>query len=141
MHEYCALRDRKTGRVYPQFTDSWVGVTNVLLQQLRHRFTDVNIVGFRVCTGSQLANFVHHYSTSRYEEVQKDWRKFKSTVIPDAIGFSELYAIQQQALDNDVEFNVDSGAKKGEITRAFKKMLGTKSNNKKILSAFVGMVS
>ena len=141
LHEYCALRDRKTGRVYPQFTDSWVGVTNVLLQQLRHRFTDVNIVGFRVCTGSQLANFVHHYSTSRYEEVQKDWRKFKSTVIPDAIGFTELYAIQQQALDNEVEFNVDSGAKKGEITRAFKKMLGTKSNNKKILSSFVGMVS
>ena len=76
-----------------------------------------------------------------FHSIQKGWKKDKSTVIPDAIGFSELYAIQQQALDNNVEFEVKENAKKGEITRAFKKMLGSKSSNKKILSSFIGMVS
>ena len=141
LNETCALRDRNTGRVYPNFRDSYVGVTNTLLQQVRHRFPECNVVGFRVCSGSQLQSFVHHYSNSNYYDIQKGWKKDKSTVIPDAIGFSELYAIQQQALDNNVEFEVKENAKKGEITRAFKKMLGSKSSNKKILSSFIGMVS
>jgi hypothetical protein len=52
-----------------------------------------------------------------------------------------LYAISNNGLDDTAEFNVESGAKKGEISRAFKKMLGSKSTNKKLLNSFVEYVS
>ena len=80
-------------------------------------------------------------SYSHYEEVQKQWRKQKSAILPFPKGYSALYAISSKNLDEDVEFEVKEGAKKGDISRAFKKMLGSKSNNKKILSSFIGMVS
>jgi hypothetical protein len=39
-------------------------------------------------------------------------------------GYTALYAINNNAIDDEVEFEVESGAKKGEISKAFKKMLG-----------------
>jgi hypothetical protein len=44
-------------------------------------------------------------------------------------------------LNETTEFNVESGAKKGEISRAFKKMLGNKATNKKLLNSFVEYVA
>jgi len=139
--EGCALRDRKTGRVYSSFEDSYTGVTTTLINQVKDRNPGVNIVGFRILPGTHLQNFVHRYSNTNYYEIQKQWRKDKAVVIPSPIGFTELYALQDKSLDSDVEFAVESGAAKGQITKAFKKMLGSKSNNKKILSSFIGMVS
>ncbi len=46
--------------------------------------------------------------------------------------------------DSPVKYEVElseSGAKKGEISRAFKKMLGSKSTNKKLLSSFIEYVA
>ena len=141
MGEVNALRDRKTGRVYPQFRDSYTEVTTTLISQVKDRNPGVNIVGFRILPGGHLQNFVHRYSTTNYYDIQKQWRKDKAVVIPNPMGFTELYALQDKALENEVEFEVKEGAKKGDISRAFKKMLGSKSNNKKILSSFIGMVS
>ena len=44
-------------------------------------------------------------------------------------------------MNENTEFNVESGASKGTISRAFKKMLGSKSTNKKLLNSFVEYVS
>mgnify|MGYP003134638290 CR=1 FL=1 len=136
-----ALRDRKTGRVYAQFTDGYTDVTTTLINQVKDRNPGVNVVGFRILPGTHLQSFVNRYSTTDYYDIQKQWRKDKAVVIPNPTGFSELYALQDKALDTDAEFAVESGAAKGQISKAFKKMLGSKSNNKKILSSFIGMVS
>ena len=84
-------------------------------------------------------NFVSNYGSPdcNYAEIQKQWKKEKSAVITSPAGFTELYAINNKALDNDTEFVVKDNAKKGDITRAFKKMLANKSVNKKLLNAFV----
>ena len=134
------LRDRQTGRVYPEF--EYDTITNIFIQQVRDRNPDVNVIGFRILSGSQLQGFVGRYATYEgYSQVQKQWKKEKSAIIPNPQAFSALYAISNNGLDDTAEFNVESGAKKGEISRAFKKMLGSKSTNKKLLNSFVEYVS
>ena len=136
-----ALRDRTTGRTYEQF--SYGNCTNIFLKQLRHRNPDVNVLGFRILSGSSLMNFVSTYGSENadYKEIQKQWKKDKSAVIKNPAGYTELYAINNKAIDLDTEFVVKDNAKKGDITRAFKKMLSNKSVNKKLLTSFVSQVS
>ena len=135
------LRDRQTGRVY-SMTDGWGEMTNTFIQQLRDRNAGVNVLGFRIMGGNGLSGFVSTYaSIAHYDQVQKQWKKDKSAVIPFPKSYTALYAISNNAIDEEVEFAVESGAKKGEITRAFKKMLGSKSTNKKLLNSFVEYIA
>jgi hypothetical protein len=134
------LRDRQTGRVYPEF--EYDTITNIFIQQVRDRNPDVNVIGFRILQGSQLSSFVGRYADFRkYTEIQKQWKKEKSAIIPNPAAFSALYAISSNSLNQNTELNVESGAKKTEISRAFKKMLASKSTNKKLLNSFVEYVS
>lgn len=137
---YQVLRDRKTGRTYPQFDGE--NVTNIFIQQVRDRNPGVNVIGFRILAGSQLTSFVGRYANfDGYSEVQKQWKKEKSAIIRNPIAFTALYAISNSSLDENAEFDVESGAKKGEISRAFKKMLSKKATNKKLLNSFVEYIA
>ena len=75
------------------------------------------------------------------EEVQKEWRKQKSAILPEPKGYSALYAISSKDLEDDSEFEVEESATKAQITRAFKKMLKGKSTNKKLLTSFVDQIA
>jgi hypothetical protein len=135
------LRDRKTGRTYKNF-DGYEKNTNIFIQQLRDRNPDVNVLGFRIMGGSGLSSFVCSYADStQYDKVQKQWKKEKSAIVPSPKSFTALYVISNSVLGEDTEFAVESGAKKTEITKAFKKMLGSKSANKKLLNSFVEHVA
>ena len=130
------LRDRQTGRVYPEF--EYENITNVFIQQVRDRNPNVNVIGFRILQGSQLSSFVQRYgSFESYSDIQKQWKKEKSAIIPNPAAFTALYAINNTALNQSTELDVEAGAKKGDISRAFKKMLKSKSTNKKLLNSFV----
>ena len=134
------LRDRKTGITYEAF--DYDNVTNIFIKQLRDRNPDVNVIGFRILTGNQLQGFVSRYADfDGYSQIQKQWKKEKSAIIKNPISFTALYAISNNSLNESTEFNVDEGASKGQITKAFKKMLGSKSTNKKLLSSFIEYVS
>ena len=134
------LRDRKTGRTYAPF--EYDNCTNIFIQQLRDRNPAVNVIGFRILDGSSLSGFVGRYANfEKYTEIQKQWKKEKSAIISNPKAYSALYVINSRSLNKDVEFNVESGAQKGEISKAFKRMLGNKSTNKKLLSSFIGYVS
>jgi hypothetical protein len=141
LEENCCLRDRKTGRVYKNFS-GWENNTNIFIQQLRDRNPNVNVLGFRILAGSRLSDFICSYGDfSQYAEVQKQWKKEKFAIVPFPKAFTAIYAISNSSLDDEVEFSVESGAKKGEITKAFKKMLNSKSTNKKLLNSFVEYVA
>ena len=134
------LRDRQTGRTYPQF--QYDNVTNIFIQQLRDRNPNVNVIGFRILDGSGLHSFVDKYANfENYSELQKQWRKEKSAIISNPKAYNALYAINGKSLNQSTDFDVESGAQKKDISRAFKKMLGNKSTNKKLLSSFIGYVS
>ena len=134
------LRDRKTGIVYRQFT--YGDTTNIFIQQLKDRNPDVNVLGFRILSGGQLSNYVCTYGGGMeyYPTIQKQWRKEKSAIIPNPIAYSALYAINNNAIDADTSFEVNSD-RKADISRAFKKMLSNKSVNKKLLNSFISMVA
>tara|TARA_R100000030_G_scaffold100982_1_gene95608 strand:+ start:305 stop:2428 length:2124 start_codon:yes stop_codon:yes gene_type:complete len=137
---YQVLRDSKTGRTYEQFDSE--NTTNIFIQQLKDRNPGVNVLGFRILPGSALASFVGKYASYEgYSAIQKQWKKEKSAVIANPKAFTALYAISSKSLEDNTEFNVDEGASKGQITKAFKKMLGNKSTNKKLLNSFVQYVS
>jgi len=137
----CVLRDRKTGITYPKF-DGWGENTNIFIKQVRDRNPGVNVIGFRIGTASQLSTFVSTYGNlGKYNEVQKQWKKEKSAIIPDPKAFNALYVIASNSLSTSSEFSVETGAKKGEITKAFKKMLASKSTNKKLLNSFIEYVA
>tara|TARA_X000001036_G_scaffold142050_1_gene134911 strand:- start:13434 stop:15569 length:2136 start_codon:yes stop_codon:yes gene_type:complete len=137
----CILRDRQTGITYSKF-EGWGGNTNVFVRQLRDRNPGVNVIGFRIGTASQLSAFVSTYGNSfKYLEVQRQWKKEKSAIIPEPKAFTALYAISSNALNISSEFEVETGAKKGEIAKAFKKMLSSKSTNKKLLNSFIQYVA
>jgi hypothetical protein len=135
------LRDRTTGRVYAM-NDTWSDMTNIFIQQLRDRNPGVNVLGFRIMSSGGLGNFVSIYGNiSYYDQVQKQWKKSKSAVVPFPKSYTALYVISNNAVESDVDFDVETGAKKGEISRAFKKMLGSKSANKKLLNSFIEYVA
>tara|TARA_Y100000022_G_scaffold67420_1_gene57966 strand:+ start:205 stop:2352 length:2148 start_codon:yes stop_codon:yes gene_type:complete len=135
------LRDRSTGRVY-SMNDGWCEMTNTFIQQLKDRNAGVNVLGFRIMGGSGLSGFVSTYaSLAHYDQVQKQWKKDKSAVIPFPKSYTALYAINNNSIDADSEFDVESGAKKGEISKAFKKMLKSKSTNKRLLNSFIEYVA
>ena len=95
-----------------------------------------------VLDGTSQSGFVCSYANiEKYTEIQKQWKKEKSAIITNPKAYSALYVINSRSLNKDVEFNVESGAQKGEISKAFKRMLGNKSTNKKLLSSFIGYVS
>ena len=138
------LRDKKTGRVYPKFAYSSNGPTNTFIQQVRDRNPGVNVIGFRILCAAQLGNFVDRYADAAYntfEEIKKKWRKEKCVILPNPKAYTAVYALSNKDLESECELSVAEGAKKGEITRAFKKMLKSKSTNKKILTSFVDQIA
>jgi len=137
------LRDRSTGRVYKPFDGCWSHVTGTFIDQVKDRNPEVSVIGFRILAARDLSNFVGRYGSreTTYEEVQKQWRKEKSAIVPNPLSFTALYAIANNSLDDDFEFEVKDNATKGQITKAFKKMLNSKSSNKKLLSSFIGHIS
>ena len=138
---YVQLRDRKTGRVYNQM-DGYANSTTTFIEQVRDRNPGVSVIGFRLLPAKRLSEFVARFAThSHYEEVQKEWRKQKSAILPEPKGYSALYAISSKDLEDDTEFEVEESATKAQITRAFKKMLKGKSTNKKLLTSFVEQIA
>ena len=130
----CQLRDRKTGRVYTKM-NGYNESTCTFIQQVRDRNEGVSVTGFRLLPAKRLSEFVARFADySHYDQVQQQWRKQKSAIIPFPKGYSALYAISSKDIDEDVEFEVKEGAKKADISRAFKKLLKSKSTNKRLLS-------
>ena len=138
------LRDRKIGRMYARnngFTES----TNLFIQNLKENNPGVNVMGFRIVESSGLTSFYHRYCNASYDsqqELQKQWKKEKSAVLPNPVAYDALYAIHAKATNTeDTELNVDAGASKTQVRSAFRKMLLKKQNNKKILNSFISLVS
>ena len=117
-------------------------MTNNFITQVHDRNPGVNVIGFRIMGGTGLSSFVSQYADiSQYDKVQRQWKKERSAILPMPKSYSALYVINNNSLNQDAEFDVETGASQGEITKAFKKMLGKKSTNKKLLSSFIEYIA
>jgi len=137
---YTCLRDRKLGRVY-QICDRYFGLTHTILTNLTERFSDVNFIGIRLASGSELRRFLdRHLSLSDINDVMLKWKKDKSVAI-DNMGYTKFFAMSSQSLSNDTDFQVQEDASKSQIKSAFIKSLNSKKLNKKVLSQFMELVA
>ena len=143
VQQNCFLRDPKIGRTYRHFDwEQKNGLSTILLENLKDNFPQVNFIGFRIGNGGDFSNLykgIHGWKHD-HDAVMKKWRKQKSWEL-NGLGYDSLYVLGQTTLSSDVEFDVEQGAKKTEISKSFRSMLKAKTTNKKILSSFATVIS
>ena len=135
------LRDRKLGTTY-KINYGYHEFTDVLLKNLKDKFSTVNFIGIRVLSGREMNRFVslyHSIKDKQYETIHNDWKKMKSFTITES-GYDAYFGISSSALSQDSEFEVKEDATKAQIKSAFVKSLKTKKLNKKVLGEFISLV-
>jgi hypothetical protein len=145
------LRDRKIGFTY-KLEDDFSSFTDILLQNLRDRFTGVNFIGIRVLESRDCGSFVRRYYQSsdyssgyyqenkEYSEIMNQWKKNKCFSIKKS-GYHAYFGLSGSSLSNDTEFEVSEDASKTQIRSAFVKSLKSKKMNKKVLGEFIELVA
>jgi hypothetical protein len=138
----CILRDRKTGNTYSLDTE-WYEMTDILLRNLRDRFSDTNFIGIRVMESRDSGHFIRRYCGyygPDYDKVMNAWKKEKAFSIKTS-GYHTYFGLSASALSQDSEFQVSDDASKAQIKIAFVKSLKSKKMNKKILGEFIELVA
>lgn len=137
------LRDSVTGysrrlKTSPHHT------TKEIVSYMRE-ITDYNWIGIRICTKSEASRMIREYAYEEYQVCEKQWTKERFTSIKQKAGFTEAFFIPQT---NTVMSTQDIQVKqkkevatKAELTRAFKKHMGSKMANKTILNAFIDNIA
>lgn len=136
------LRDRKLGTTY-QFGYGYSNFTDVLLRNLKDKFSSTNFIGIRVLEGRNVNRFIqlyHAVGDKQYDKIQNDWKKLKSFTITNS-GYDAYFGMSATALAQDTEFEVAECATKSQIKSAFAKSLKTKKLNKKVLGEFISLVA
>ena len=141
IHRNAFLRDRKTGHTY-SFDCEWHEMTDILLRNLRERFTDVNFIGVRVLEPRDANSFIRRYTGwgKNFEIIQKVWKKEKAFAIHQS-GYHTYFGISANALSQSTEFSPGEDATKSQIKTAFVKSLRTKKMNKKVLGEFIELIA
>jgi len=138
----CVLRDRKTGNTY-SCGDTWDGMTDVLLRNLRDNFVDMNFIGIRILDPRDGKSFIRRYYkvyTDEYTKVETAWKKKRAFSIKTS-GYHSYFGLSSSALNSDGNFEVRDDATKSQIKSAFAKSLNSKKMNKKILGEFISLVA
>jgi hypothetical protein len=136
------IRDRKTGMTYSCDCE-YYDFTNILLRNLRDRFTDINFIGIRVLQSRDAGAFIRQYCGyygTEYDKVMNSWKKEKAFTIKSS-GYHSYFGLSSATLSQESEFEVADDATKAQIKSAFVKSLKTKKMNKKILGEFVELVA
>ena len=141
---HTAIRNRKTGRVYPELDwNNFPRYSKILLNTVRDEFPSVNLINFRITPSREFANCWHWYgngSSDLYEKVKNIYRKHQCVQFDDT-GYDQFNVISASALNQDDEFIVQENATKAQIKKSFTKMLGSKRTNKKILGSFIELIA
>ena len=143
VHRNTVLRDRKLGTTYTFNVDGWAQITDVLLNNLKDRFNDMNLIGIRILSprdGNVFIRRYHFTEDKEFDRLVKDWKKDKAFAIKTS-GYDTYFGLSSNALANDDDFEVQEDATKAQIKRAFVKSLKNKKMNKKVLSEFVQLVA
>ncbi len=139
----CVLRNRRTGRTYDcSRAHGYCGLTDILLEDLRHSFPSINLIGIRLLDGRDAGYFVRQhigYDNVKVEEVMKRWKKEKAFGL-SLDGYHKYFGLSSTSLNSDSDFEPKSDSK-ADIKKAFTKSLRAKKMNKKILGEFIELVA
>ena len=137
------LRDPKTG--YTRRISSHQYETTKEIISFFKEITNYNWIGIRLCDRSSLNRLVRNFAYDQAENVDQKWRKEKYASIKDSFGFTEAFFMPQKDMGGGtLELEVKQKgevATRAELGRAFKKHMGSKMTNKKILNAFIEQIA
>tara|TARA_B100002019_G_C21271037_1_gene602326 strand:- start:952 stop:3099 length:2148 start_codon:yes stop_codon:yes gene_type:complete len=138
------LRDPKTG--YTRRIDSTPWSTTKEIVSFYREITDYNWVGIRICTKGDLTKLVRDIlSSNEVDQVDKQWKKERFASIKSKAGFTESFYMPDRGIgESSQDLYVKQKAEvatKAELTRAFKKHMGSKMTNKTILNAFIEQIA
>ncbi|AOV60961.1 peptidase [Synechococcus phage S-CAM22] len=137
------LRDPKTG--YTRKISNQPYVTTKEIVSFYREITDYNWVGIRLCAKGELTKLVREFAYDEIDAIDKQWKKERFASIKNRAGFSESFYMPDKntgmgSMDLEVKQKKEV-ATKAELTRAFKKHMGSKMTNKTILNAFIEQIA
>ena len=130
--------------------------TEMLLHLLRKRVPEMNIVNFFVAGTGQSGRVCKHAVRDLVREKGEQWyevsQKVKDTlkkinkenvgIFENKNGFDQVYLLPGlNGMTDNENLNVDVGASKAQLKRAFGKMANGKTSNRPLLNNFVKMVA
>ena len=137
------LRDPKTG--YTRKISSSAYDTTKEIVSFFREITDYNWVGIRICSKAELTRLVREFAFDEIDSIDKQWRKERFASIKNKVGFTQSFYMPNQgtgAGTQDLTVKQKSEvATRAELTRAFKKHMGSKMTNKTILNAFIEQIA
>ena len=113
------LRDRKLGTTY-KMNYGYHEFTDILIRNLKDKFSSVNFIGIRVLEGRNVNRFIsmyHKIGDKQYEKIQNDWKKLRSFTITNS-GYDAYFGLSSSSLSQDAEFEVAEDASKAQIKSA-----------------------
>jgi hypothetical protein len=137
------LRDPKTG--YTRKLSNDPRITTKEIVSFYSEITDYNWIGIRICAKSDLTILVRQFAIDQSDEIDRQWKKERFASIKGNMGFTEAFFMPDKNIGDgtqDIEVkNKKEVATKAELTRAFKKHMGSKMTNKTILNAFIEQIA
>ena len=137
------LRDPKSG-VSCEINNSAYETTKEIVRFYR-KITDYNWVGIRICSKKDLQRICRAFDYETASVIDKQWKKEKFASIKDLVGFTQAFYMPDKNLGvgtQQLEVNQKGEvASRAELSRAFKKHMGSKMTNKTILNAFIEQIA
>ena len=136
------LRDPRTG--YTRELKASPYLTTKEIVSFFKEITDFNWIGIRICTKNELKRSLRILDYEESERMEKQWskHKFAATTL---LGYTEAFFIPCLGMGegtSDLEVKQKGEeATRAELTRAFKKHMGSKMTNKTILNKFVEQIA
>ena len=142
------ITDSVTNKSVTVNSQSRGGQTAALLELLRKRVPDMSIVNFFVAGSGRSGNIkkgdlYNYFGYSEIPDKMKQLKKENVLVIENGQGFDQLYLLPGLggvSTDTD-ELDVEVGASKSQLKRAFGKMTSGKLASRPVLNNFIKMVA
>ena len=137
----CMLRNRKSGKTYGL---TYSNCTLKLIECIKDDLPNVSFIAFRVVERGGMRYVWTQYGMETYPdyEVMKEQVK-KGNLSLTLNSYDKFFMIPQHHLsvDSDQLEQVEEGASKGEVSKAFRKMFKNKKTNKFMLSEFAKAIA
>ena len=137
------LRDPKTG--YTRKISHHPYETTKEIVSFYREITDYNWIGIRLCAKNDLTKLVREFAYDQIDIIDKQWKKERFASIKERAGFTESFYMPDKNIGmGSINIEVKQKkevATKAELTRAFKKHMGSKMTNKTILNAFIEQIA
>lgn len=118
-------------------------VTRGCLDYVKKLMPDVNLLGVRLIEKRSIRWYLQCLNANYTDaSIDQQWKKDRSVSLKN-VGYDQVYLLPfDKSLGSDTEqISVNDGASKAQLTKAFKKHMGSKMTNKKVLTNFISQIA